>query len=207
MIGRVVNMQISDWLLEHQQTMAQLPPLLPLVEKAAQKIIAAVKQGGRVFWMGNGGSAADSQHLAAELIGRFKVERRALPSIALTVDTSILTCLSNDYDFSIVFSRQLEALCQAQDIVIGLSTSGNSPNVLKGIEAAKKIGAYTIGLTGGSGGALAKAADLCITVPSSVTARIQEAHIFIGHSMCEYLEQEIHKTEQNNAHTKQSVAS
>lgn len=177
-------------LTEHLEVMSQLEPIVPLIEKAAERLIHAIQNGGKIFWMGNGGSAADAQHLAAELIGRFKHERAAIPSIALTTDSSILTCLSNDYDYSIVFSRQLEALCRPNDVVIGISTSGNSRNVIAGMNTAKKMGAYTIGLSG-QGGALPAIADLGICVPSNTTARIQEAHIFIGHSICELVEQSV----------------
>src|SRR3990167_4975071 len=117
----------------------------------AQQVTQRVQQGGTVFWLGNGGSAADAQHLAAELIGRFKKERKAIPSLSLSTDSSVLTCLSNDYDYSLIFARQLEALCRSNDVVIGLSTSGNSPNVLKGLAVAKQRGAYTVGLTGMGG--------------------------------------------------------
>lgn len=182
-------MTILQLLKEHQTVMAQLEGMIPMMEQAADRIYTSLMRGGKVFFMGNGGSAADSQHLAAELIGRFKAERRALPAIALSTDSSILTCLSNDYDYSIVFSRQLEALCQPQDVVVGLSTSGNSQNVLKGIEVARQKGAYTIGLTGQGGGKLAALTNLCFQVPSHTVARIQEAHIFIGHSICELVEQ------------------
>lgn len=174
-------------LKDHLSVMAKLEGMVPLIEEAARRINLAIQKGGKIFWMGNGGSAADAQHLAAELIGRFKQERQALPSIALTTDSSILTCLSNDYDYSIIFSRQLEALCKPNDVVVGISTSGNSCNVIEGIKAAQKIGAYTIGLSG-QGGELASLADLGIRVPSDNTARIQEAHIFIGHSICELVE-------------------
>src|SRR5262249_29771962 len=133
---------------EHCKVIQLLDNLLPNLQTALAKITESLRNRGTIFWMGNGGSAADAQHMAAELIGRFKKERRALASIALTTDTSILTCLSNDYDFNIIFSRQLEALCKPGDIVIGLSTSGNSQNVLEGIKTAQQIGAYTIGLTG-----------------------------------------------------------
>jgi D-sedoheptulose 7-phosphate isomerase len=183
-----MNSTILKLLDEHIHTMTQVKDLIPQIEAAAQSMLHALQKGGKIFWMGNGGSAADSQHLAAELIGRFKLERRAIPSIALTTDSSILTCLSNDYDYSIVFARQLEALCQPNDVVIGLTTSGNSKNILEGVKVAKQKGAYTIGLSGHQGGLLASAVDLCITVPSSSTARIQEGHIFIGHTMCELVE-------------------
>lgn len=181
---------IASLLQEHQAVMSQLVELFPAMEEAASRILQAIQKGGKVLWMGNGGSAADAQHLAAELIGRFKQERVALPAIALTTDSSILTCLSNDYDYSIVFSRQIEALCRPNDVVIGISTSGNSRNVIAGIHAAKKIGAYTIGFSG-QGGELPALVDLGLSVPSKNTARIQEAHIFIGHTICEIVEQSV----------------
>jgi D-sedoheptulose 7-phosphate isomerase len=190
---------ISTSLKNHLSTMAQLEELIPAMEQAAMQMAHTIQQGGKILWMGNGGSAADSQHLAAELIGRFKLERQAIASIALTTDSSILTCLSNDYDYSIVFARQIEAICKKGDVVIGISTSGNSKNVIKGMEAAKKLGAHTIALAGQGPHLLADAADLCLSVPSKVTARIQEAHIFIGHTLCEWVEmsvaQSAHQTE------------
>lgn len=161
------------------------------IEKMADLVIAAYRSGGKVILFGNGGSAADAQHLAAELVGKFKLERQALPAIALTTNTSILTALANDYGYDTVFSRQVEALANEKDIVIGLSTSGNSPNVIEAIKAAKARGARTVGLTGGNGGRLAKVADLTITVPSANTPRIQEAHITIGHIVCELVEREL----------------
>jgi D-sedoheptulose 7-phosphate isomerase len=178
---------ITNALKEHQTVMAELDALIPAMKQAAQQMISAIQNGNKIFWMGNGGSASDAQHLAAELIGRFKKERAALPAIALTTDSSILTCLSNDYDFSIVFSRQLEALCRPGDVVVGISTSGSSKNVISGIKTAKKLGAYTIGFSG-QGGELPQLVDLALAVPSTTTARIQEAHIFIGHSICELVE-------------------
>ena len=150
----------------------------------------AVKNGSCVFFMGNGGSAADSQHLAAEFVGRFQKERRGLPAIALTTDTSILTAVGNDYGFEAVFARQVEALAKAGDVVVGLSTSGNSANILKALQAAKARGAVTVGLTGRGGGKMAEICDLCVKVPADVTARIQEAHILIGHIACELVDEE-----------------
>lgn len=161
------------------------------IEAMVDLILAAYRSGGKIILCGNGGSAADAQHLAAELVGRFKLERRALPAIALNTNTSILTALGNDYGYETVFSRQVEALVNKNDVVIGLSTSGNSPNVIKAIEAAKAKGAKTIGLTGGKGGLITKVADLAITVPSDNTPRIQEAHITIGHIVCELVEREL----------------
>jgi D-sedoheptulose 7-phosphate isomerase len=174
---------------EHQSVIATLDSLIPALEKSVEIITRSLKSNGTVFWMGNGGSAAEAQHMAAELIGRFKKERAALASIALSTDSSILTCLSNDYNFDIVFSRQLEALCKPQDIVIGLSTSGNSKNILQGIETAKRKGAYTIGFTGHEGGKLKEIADSCFVVPSTNTARIQEAHQLLCHTLCECVEE------------------
>jgi D-sedoheptulose 7-phosphate isomerase len=169
---------------------AALASNLEAVEKTALGIIKAFKNNNRVFFCGNGGSAADSQHIAAEFIGRFQKERRALPAIALTTDTSILTCLSNDYSFDIVFARQVEALGRAGDVIVGISTSGKSPNVIKAFEAAKKIGMTTVAFTGHDGGAIAKAADIAIVIPSKVTARVQEAHITLAHAICEVVEDE-----------------
>lgn len=186
-------------LQDQQALMAQLKSIFPAIENAVHKMIASLQNGGKILWMGNGGSAADAQHLAAELVGRFKQERPALASIALTTNTSVLTCLSNDYDYSIVFSRQIEALCQPYDIVIGISTSGNSLNVIKGIRAAQKIGAYTIGFTGHDGGELSKIVDLNMAIPSNNTERIQEAHIFIGHCICELIEKFIFEDDETEA--------
>lgn len=158
------------------------------IQKAADMIIEAYRGGHKTLVCGNGGSAADAQHFAAEFVGRFKMERRALPSIALTVDTSALTAIANDYGYDTVFQRQVEALAQPGDVVIGISTSGNSPNVLNAFSAAKKLGARTIGLTGQSGGAMGEACDVCIRVPNPVTARVQETHITILHIWCDVAE-------------------
>jgi D-sedoheptulose 7-phosphate isomerase len=171
--------------------MHKVSQLTPEIELAANKIMTSFKNGGKLLLMGNGGSAADAQHIAAELIGRFQVERQAIPAIALSTDTSVLTALGNDYDYSIVFSRQLEALCQPNDVVIGISTSGNSKNILKGIITAKQKKAFTIGFSGFHGGELAKLVDLSINISSSQTSRIQEAHIFIGHTLCLLIEQSL----------------
>lgn len=161
------------------------------IAQAAAWIVASYDNGGKLVLFGNGGSAGDAQHIAAELIGRFERERRALPAIALTTNTSTLTAIGNDYGYNKIFSRQVEAWVQPADVVIGISTSGNSPNVLEGIAAAKLKGAKTIGLTGEKGGKLASQTDLCLKVPSSNTARIQESHIMIGHLLCLLLEQQI----------------
>ena len=161
------------------------------IERIVTLIIRAYKAGGKVILFGNGGSAADAQHLAGELVGRFKKDRQAFPAIALTTNTSILTAIANDYGYDRVFSRQLEALATDKDVVIGISTSGNSPNVIEAIRTAKKKGAKTVGLTGQDGGKLAKVADLALRVPSDNFSRVQEAHITIGHIICELVESEL----------------
>ncbi len=161
---------------------------LPQIVDAAQAMISALKAGHKLFFCGNGGSAADSQHIAAEVIGRFQKERKDWPAIALTTDTSALTALGNDYTFDIVFSRQLQALGQKGDVLVAISTSGNSKNVLEAVRYAKTQGIITIGVTGGSGGPLAGLCNIPIIAASSKTARIQESHLVIFHSICELVE-------------------
>lgn len=177
-------------LADHQDVMTQLTSLLPDIDKVGQVMRACLQRGNKILLMGNGGSAADSQHIAAEIVGRYKRERRGLPAIALTTDTSILTAVGNDYGFDQVFSRQVEALCDAQDVVVGISTSGNSANVVKAIEVAKQAGAITVLLSGGSGGKLAAMCDYKLIMPAKETARIQEAHLFVAHSLCEIMDAE-----------------
>ena len=165
--------------------------LLTTIKEMSLAIIEAYRNKKKLILFGNGGSAADAQHIAAELVNRFELERMALPAIALTTDTSILTSIANDYDYSKVFARQVEALAEEGDVVIGISTSGTSLNVIKGIEAAKGEGVKTIGLTGKDGGKLAKIADLVLKVPSNDTPRIQEVHITILHIICYLIEKEL----------------
>lgn len=172
----------------HCQVIAALKDLAGQIEALADRMLACLEAGGKILWMGNGGSAADSQHLAAELVVRYRRNRRALPSIALTTDTSILTAHANDFGFDGVFARQIEALARPGDMVMAISTSGNSPNILLGIEAARRMDAYTVGWTGATGGRLLELADETLRVPSEVTARIQEAQIMIGHYLCEVIE-------------------
>ena len=164
------------------------------IEDMARLIIAAYRRGGKVVLFGNGGSAADAQHIACELVGRFVLKRQAFPAIALTTNTSTLTAVANDYGYNAVFSRQVEALVNERDVVIGISTSGDSPNVVAAIEMAKTKGATTIGLIGGDGGKLAEVADLVLIVPSDSAPRIQEVHITIGHIVCELVERELANT-------------
>ena len=161
---------------------------LPFIIRSADTVINAFKGGHKLFFCGNGGSAADSQHIAAEFVGRFQKERKAWPAIALTTDSSALTALGNDYTFDIVFSRQLQALGQKGDVLIAISTSGNSKNVLEAVKQAKAMGIITIGVTGGKGGLLAANCDVVITAASAKTARIQESHLVIFHSICELVE-------------------
>jgi D-sedoheptulose 7-phosphate isomerase len=158
------------------------------IVQAVKLILKCLQAGGKIILFGNGGSAADSQHVAAEFIGRFQKERRSIPAIALTTDTSILTALSNDYSFDIIFSRQIEGLGSKKDVAVGFSTSGNSKNVIEGLKAAKKIGMKTISLTGNSGGKVASLTDVSLIVPSTHTARIQESHSCMAHAICELVE-------------------
>lgn len=162
--------------------------ILQQIRTIAGVMREALASGHKVLFCGNGGSAADSQHLAAEFVGRFQKERGALPAIALTVDTSILTAVGNDYGFEQVFARQVEALAQAGDVLVGISTSGNSPDVVNAVEAARARGVYCVGMTAAGGGRLAALCDECIAVPAKVTARAQEMHILIGHILCELVE-------------------
>lgn len=165
--------------------------LVPQIEQAAKLMIEALKTGNKVFFFGNGGSAADAQHLAAELIGRYRKDRRSLPAIALTTDTSIITSISNDYGYEVIFAKQIEGLAKSGDVAVGLSTSGNSRNVIVALEKAKELGCKTIGFLGCDGGKIAEIVDTAITVPSRVTARIQESHITIGHIVCGLIENEM----------------
>ncbi|MGN7610571.1 D-sedoheptulose 7-phosphate isomerase [Magnetococcales bacterium HHB-1] len=173
---------------DHIDLANRLRPQLPKLVEMAKKMSHAISEGYKILLMGNGGSAADSQHLAAELVGRFRRERKGLAAIALTTDTSILTAVGNDYGYEQVFSRQIEALCRPGDVVLGLTTSGNSPNILTAMQIAKSYGACCMGLTGEGGGALRDLTEICLAVPSNHTARIQEMHIFIGHTLCDWVE-------------------
>jgi len=167
------------------------PAQLMLVKSAAEYCIESLEQDGKILLCGNGGSASDAQHLAAELSGRFQYDRKPLYAEALHVNTSFLTAVANDYSYDAVYSRMVEAAGRRGDILIALSTSGNSANVVNAVKQAKKQHMITIGLTGAEGGELAKLCDLCIRVPSKNTARIQEAHILIGHVICEKIEKTI----------------
>lgn len=159
-----------------------------ILARIADEMSRALVAGKKVLWCGNGGSAADSQHLAAELVGRYRQDRGGLRSIALTTDTSILTAIGNDFGYEEVFRRQVEALCEAGDVLVGISTSGNSRNVCLALEAARKLEAFTVAFTGEDGGEMNRIAHQTLHIPSKDTARIQEAHILCGHVLCEWLE-------------------
>jgi len=168
-----------------------LETMVPLIAKIANLISKSIASGGKLILFGNGGSAGDAQHIAAELLGRFELERPAFPAIALTTNSSTLTAIANDYGYEQIFSRQIQGLANAGDVVIGISTSGNSPNVLEAIRIAKEKGAIPIGMTGEKGGQLALECTYCFQVPSSRTARIQESHIMIGHLLCLLIEKNL----------------
>jgi D-sedoheptulose 7-phosphate isomerase len=182
---------VIEELYNHQQIIQKvIDSLTGDIEAACQMITTTIKNGNKVLLAGNGGSAADAQHIAAELSGRFVKERKALPGIALTTDTSAITAIANDYGYEFVFSRQLEALAQPGDLFIGISTSGNSEGILNAFHSAKKINCKTLGLSGRDGGKMNGLCDLNIVVPSDTTARIQEMHILIGHILCKAVDDE-----------------
>lgn len=174
-----------------KQLMLENDELVSMIAKVGELLATALRRGSKAFFFGNGGSAADAQHIAAELVGRFAFERPALPALALSVNSSCVTAIGNDYGFDRVFSRQLEALARTGDVAVGISTSGKSPNVALGLEMAKKMELHTVALTGRSGGTLRGNVEHCICVPSDETPRIQECHILIGHIISELVEREI----------------
>lgn len=173
---------------EHQAVTEQLRRQTPVLQQIAAAMTRAILSGNKILWCGNGGSAADAQHLAAELVGRFRRERRGLASVALTTDTSVLTSIGNDYGYEKIFSRQVEALAEPGDVLVGISTSGNSPNVCAAIEAARELGVFTVAFSGQAGGGIARLADLALCAPSTDTARVQETHILCGHMLCDWIE-------------------
>jgi D-sedoheptulose 7-phosphate isomerase len=181
----------SENIMDHQQTIGSIAALQTMIEKAVSEMTCSLNAGQKLIFCGNGGSAADSQHLAAEFTGRFTAERKPLAALALTTDSSALTCISNDYSFDDVFSRQLAALGKSGDTLVAISTSGNSANVVKAVQVAKEMGIYTIGMLGKDGGKLSALCHLNLLVPSSNTARIQEAHILIGHILCGAVERSL----------------
>jgi D-sedoheptulose 7-phosphate isomerase len=162
---------------------------MPALSAAAEKLVEAYRAGHKAIFFGNGGSAADAQHLAAEFLGRYLRERRPLPALALNTNTSAVTAIGNDYGYDQVFARQLEAMATAGDVAVGISTSGNSPSIIEALQCARRLGLYTIGLTGASGGRLRDSVDTLIAAPSDETPRIQECHILVGHALCDIVEQ------------------
>lgn len=184
-----MNPIIAGRLADHVDVLSKTMEHMEVVQEIAERCKAALAGGNKILFCGNGGSAADAQHLAAELIGRFQTERRSLAAVALTTDTSILTAVANDYGYEQVFARQVEGLGRSGDVLIGISTSGNSTNVVKAVEMARSAGMHTIGFTGEGGGRLAELCDLCFAVPSPVTARVQEMHILAGHIICELVDE------------------
>ena len=187
----VARPYFEESLHQHRLLVQVLDQLRPRIEQAAVLMADTLRAGRKIMLMGNGGSAADCQHLAAEFTGRFQQERRPLAALALTTDTSALTCIGNDYGFEHVFERQLAGLGQPGDCAVGISTSGSSPNVLRALERARTLGLTTVGLSGRDGGPMAALCDVCVVVPHPDTARIQEAHIFIGHCWCGMVEQSL----------------
>ena len=181
-------MNIQQAIDDHQEVMTALRALVPEMERVAARMTESLRAGGTIFWFGNGGSAAQSQHFATELVGRYLVDRRGLASLALTTDGALLTAVANDGSFDDIFARQLEALCRPADVAIGLSTSGTSANVVRGIEVARERGAFTVAITAGDGGKVALVAEAALVVPSTATPRIQEAHLFLGHELCDLVE-------------------
>lgn len=180
---------IAAAFLETAKLLTQFPKdQLERIAKAGEVMAKAIGAGQKIIWFGNGGSATQSQHMAGEFVGRFQRQRRSLPSISLTENMASVTAIGNDYAFQQIFSRQLEGLAQPGDVAVGLSTSGNSPNVVEALRTAKSLKVYTIGLTGSTGGQMAALCDLCICVPSTVTARVQEVHLTIGHLLCALVE-------------------
>ena len=165
--------------------------VVSMVAQVSEILVDSFQQGNKLILFGNGGSAADAQHIAAEFVGRFAFDRPALPALALSVNTSCVTAIGNDYGFDVVFSRQVEAIGRPGDVAIGISTSGNSPNVLRGLSVAKELGLHTVALAGCTGGKLKGAVDHCICVPSNETPRIQECHLLVGHIIAELVEQTI----------------
>ena len=179
---------IEEHFIGHRTTLDSVSELGESIEKVANVLIHCLKNNGTIFWCGNGGSASDSQHLAGELVGRFVGDRRPLKSIALTADSSVMTCIANDYGYEHILSRQLKALGSEGDVLVGISTSGNSQNVLHAFNVAEQMGVETIGLLGKGGGKAASLVQQSIIVPSKSTARVQEMHILIGHILCTLIE-------------------
>lgn len=187
-----MNEFIKKHLNEHQTVLSTLESLAPQIEKVANHMIQALQNGNTIFWCGNGGSASDAQHLAGELVGRFVGDRKALKSISLNADSAVMTCIVNDYGYEHIFSRQVEGLGAEGDVLVGITTSGNSENVLNALALAKQKKMITVGLLGKGGGKAASLVGDAIVIDSDSTARIQEMHITIGHILCDLIEEGLH---------------
>ena len=186
-----MNTSVEKTINAHIELIQSLQPMGPSIEMVGQELCQALQIGRKILFIGNGGSASDAQHLAAEIVGRFEKDRSGLAAIALTTDSSTLTSIANDYGFDSVFSRQVEALAQKGDVLVAISTSGNSQNIVNAVEAARAKGATTVGLLGKDGGSVKGLVDHALIVPSDNTARIQEAHILIGHILCQLIEESL----------------
>jgi D-sedoheptulose 7-phosphate isomerase len=186
----IIEFEFNEHLKTSQATLEYIADSL---ESAADLCINCLQNGGKILIFGNGGSAADAQHIAAELIGRYKTERKGLAAIALTTDSSVLTCIANDYNYNYVFSRQIEALANKRDLAIGISTGGTSSNIVSGLNTAKELGCKTIGLSGRGGGEFNDVCDVNIIIPATETARIQEMHILVGHIICQLIDDHLIK--------------
>lgn len=183
---------IKNELLSHLEVITlTIETMQDKLESASKLVVETLKNGNKILICGNGGSAADAQHIAAELTGRYKTERRGLPGIALTTDTSALTAIGNDYGYDRIFDRQIEALANNGDLIIGISTSGNSKNIIHALKIAKELGCKTLGLTGRNGGIMNEFCDINLIVPSNDTPRIQEMHILFGHTICQIVDNEL----------------
>lgn len=187
-MNQAMNINFEHALLENQKAIKSVVNQAGLVTEVVNQIVTSVNAGGKVIWLGNGGSAADAQHMAAELMVRYVKNRQPIASIALTTDSSILTAHANDYEFETVFARQIQGLARPGDVIMTMSTSGNSQNVVNAIKEAQKIGCVTVALTGGATSLMSQESDYCLQVASSETARIQEAHSFFNHLVCEGLD-------------------
>jgi len=193
--SKKVNHMIEETLEQSSKIIADLHDLSDKIDKTANLIITAINKNRKIIIIGNGGSAADAQHIAAEFLGRYKLKRKSIPAIALTSNSSTTTAIANDYDFSNIFSRQCESLVSKGDVVIGISTSGNSENVVKGLRTSKKNGGLTIGLLGNKGGKIKNIVDISLIVKATSIPRIQEAHRVIYHIICEIVEEEVARIE------------
>jgi len=189
------NKIINESIIQHIEVAKKLFDLEDVIFKVAKLSIQTIKNNGKILLFGNGGSASDAQHIAAELVGRYNKNRVSLPAIALTTDSSAITCIANDFGYESLFSRQIESLCSANDLVIGISTGGTSLNVINGLLSGKEKGCKTVGFSGKGGGEFNKICDINIVVPSSSTARVQEMHILIGHMICEAIDNEYTTTQ------------